>query len=119
MGGGLFTGHGLGGAGVGGYANTELGQVITLAYLQAYTDLIGQLGGLPDDASAANASQAMRVTKPARLLANAKGTGSALRSLDPGMLLYPTGAKEGMMWEVEDELGNKGWVNSTSTELAK
>ena len=42
-----------------------------------------------------------------------------LRSLDPGMLLYPTGAKEGMMWEVEDELGNKGWVNSTSTELAK
>ena len=115
---GLF-GSALGGAGVGGYANTEIGQVITLAYLQAYTDLIQQLGGLPADASAANVTQALRVTKPARLLANAKGTGSALRSLDPGMLLYPTGAKEGMMWEVEDELGNKGWVNSTSTELAK
>ena len=115
---GLF-GSALGGAGVGGYANTEIGQVITLAYLQAYTDLIQQLGGLPADASAANVTQALRVTKPARLLANAKVTGSALRSLDPGMLLYPTGAKEGMMWEVEDELGNKGWVNSTSTELAK
>ena len=115
---GLF-GSALGGAGVGGYANTEIGQVITLAYLQAYTDLIQQLGGLPADASAANVTQALRVTKPARLLANAKGTGSALRSLDPGMLLYPTGAKEGMMWEVEDELGNKGWVNSTSTELAR
>ena len=118
-GGGLFGGSGLGGAGVSGYANTELGQVITLAYLQAYTDLVAQLGGLPGNASAANAQQAVTVTKPARLLANAKGTGSALRSLDPGMLLYPTGAKEGMMWEVEDELGNKGWVNSTSTELAK
>ncbi|MBN8224847.1 MAG: peptidoglycan-binding protein [Xanthomonadales bacterium] len=115
---GLF-GSGLGGAGVGGYANTEIGQVITLAYLQAYTDLIQQLGGLPADASAANVTQALRVTKPARLLANAKGTGTAVRDLDPGMLLYPTGAKEGVMWEVEDELGNKGWVNSTSTELAK
>ena len=117
--GGLFTGSGFGAAGVGGYANTEIGQVITLAYLQAYTDLVGQLGGLPENASAANVSQALRVTKPARLLANAKGTGSAVRELDPGMLLYPTGAKEGLMWEVDDELGNKGWVNSTMTELAR
>ena len=117
--GGLFTGSGFGAAGVGGYANTEIGQVITLAYLQAYTDLVGQLGGLPENASAANVSQALRVTKPARLLANAKSTGSAVRELDPGMLLYPTGAKEGLMWEVDDELGNKGWVNSTMTELAR
>ena len=117
--GGLFTGSGFGAAGVGGYANTEIGQVITLAYLQAYTDLVGQLGGLPENASAANVSQALRVTKTACLLANAKGTGTAVRSLDPGMLLYPTGNKDGMMWEVEDELGNKGWVNSTNTELAR
>ena len=27
--------------------------------------------------------------------------------------------KEGMMWEVEDELGNKGWVSSTMIELSK
>jgi curli biogenesis system outer membrane secretion channel CsgG len=118
-GGGLFGGSMLGGAGVGGYANTDVGQVITLAYLQAYHDLVQQLGGLPDNASAANVTQALRVTKPARLLANAKGTGAAVRSLDVGMMLYPTGNKEGTMWEVEDELGNKGWVNSTMTELAK
>ncbi|MET0655028.1 MAG: CsgG/HfaB family protein, partial [Pseudoxanthomonas sp.] len=111
--GGLFSGSGFGAAGVSGYANTELGQVITLAYLQAYTDIIGQLGGLPGNASAANATQALTVTKAARLLANAKGTGKAVRTLDPGMMLYPTGNKDGMMWEVEDELGNKGWVNST------
>ncbi|KAF1685269.1 peptidoglycan-binding protein [Pseudoxanthomonas broegbernensis] len=118
-GGGLFSGGGFGAAGVSGYANTEIGQVVTLAYLQAYTDLIGQLGGLPDNAAAANVTQALRVTRPARLLANAKGTGSAVRDLDPGMLLYPSGEKDGLMWEVEDELGNKGWVNSTMTELAK
>lgn len=117
--GGLFSGGGFGAAGAGGYANTEIGQVITLAYLQAYTDIIAQLGGLPESASAANVTQALRVTRPARLLANSKGTGKAVRELDPGMLLYPTGEKDGQMWEVEDELGNKGWVNSTMTELAK
>ena len=115
----LFSGADFGAAGASAYANTEIGQVITLAYLQAYTDLVGQLGGLPANASAANVTQALRVTKPARLLANANGTGTAVRSLDPDMLLYPTGNKEQLMWEVEDELGNKGWVNSTFTELAK
>jgi hypothetical protein len=43
---------------VSGYTNTEIGQVITLAYLQAYTDIVGQLGGLTDNASAANVKQA-------------------------------------------------------------
>ncbi|MEO6517679.1 MAG: CsgG/HfaB family protein [Pseudoxanthomonas sp.] len=118
-GGGLFGGGGWGAAGVSGYANTELGQVITLAYLQAYTDIIAQLGGLPANASAANTTQAVTVTKAGRLLANAKGTGKAVRALDPGMMLYPTGNKDGLMWEVEDELGNKGWVNSTSIELSR
>lgn len=117
--GGLFSGGGFGAAGVGGYANTELGQVITLAYLQAYTDIVGQLGGLPDNASAANVKQAYRATRPGRLLANAKGTGKAVREIDPGMLLYPTGNKDGTMFEVEDELGNKGWVSSNMIELAK
>ena len=117
--GSLFSGSGFGAAGAGGYANTEIGQVITLAYLQAYTDLVAELGGLPDSASAANAHQAVTVAKPSRLLANAAGTGKAVRSLDVGMMLYPTGNKEGAMWEVEDELGNKGWVNSTLLELAR
>ena len=117
-GGGLFTGSGLGGAGVGGYANTELGQVIALAYLQAYTDLVAQLGGLPDNASAANAQQAVTVTKPARLFKGPDGKG-VVRELEVGMMLYPTGTKSGMMWEVEDELGNKGWISSTLIELSR
>ncbi|MCC7247577.1 MAG: peptidoglycan-binding protein [Lysobacter sp.] len=115
---GLFTGSHWGGGGASGYANTEIGQVITLAYLQAYTDLVAQLGGLPDNASAANAQQAVTVAKPARLFTTAKGT-KVVRSLDPGMMLYPTGNKEGMMWEVEDELGNKGWISSTLIDLSR
>ena len=117
-GGGLFGYSGFGAMGASGYANTEIGQVITLAYLQAYTDIVAQLGGLPANASAANAQQAVTVTKPARLFTTAKGT-KVVRSLDPGMMLYPTGNKEGMMWEVEDELGNKGWISSTLTKLSR
>lgn len=117
-GGGVFSG-GFAGAGASGYANTEIGQVITLAYLQAYTDLVAQLGGLPGDASAANAQQAVTMQKPGRLLRQADGSGGAVRDLEAGMMLYPTGNKAGMMWEVEDELGNKGWVNSGLFGLAR
>lgn len=44
---------GFAGAGGGGYQNTEIGQVIVLAYLDAYTKLVTQLGGLPQNAAAA------------------------------------------------------------------
>lgn len=117
-GGGVFSG-GFGGVGASGYANTEIGQVVTLAYLQAYTDLVSQLGGLPASASAANMQQAVTMSKPGRLLKQASGKGGAVRSLDAGMMLYPTGNKDGLMWEVEDELGNKGWVNSTLFGLSR
>ncbi|MDN5782259.1 MAG: peptidoglycan-binding protein [Luteimonas sp.] len=115
---GVFRG-GFGGAGASGYANTEIGQVLTLAYLQAYTDMVAQLGGLPANASAANAQQAVTVSKPARLLKQANGKGGAVRDLDVGMMLYPTGNKDGLMWEVDDELGNRGWVNSTLFGLSR
>lgn len=50
-GGGSFWGT-YGAAGGGGYQNTEIGQVIVLAYLDAYTKLVQQLGGLPANAAA-------------------------------------------------------------------
>jgi len=108
-----------GGVGVSSYSNTEIGQVMTMAYLQAYTDLVAELGGLPENASAANAQQAVTVNKPGRLLKQSNGKGGAVRDLDPGMMLYPTGNKDGAMWEVEDELGNKGWVSSNLIELSR
>jgi len=44
---------GFAAAGGGGYQDTAIGQVIVLAYLDAYTKLVTQLGGLPDNAAAA------------------------------------------------------------------
>ncbi|MEO7915390.1 MAG: CsgG/HfaB family protein, partial [Novosphingobium sp.] len=52
-GGGLFGGGTFAAAGGGGYQDTAIGQVIVLAYLDAYTKLVTQLGGLPDNAALA------------------------------------------------------------------
>ena len=52
-GGGGFFGGAFGGLAGGGYQDTQIGQIIVLAYLDAYTKLVSQLGGLPDDAAAA------------------------------------------------------------------
>lgn len=46
---GGFLGGGFGAFGGGSYENTEIGQVIVLAYLQAHTDMVRELGGLPLD----------------------------------------------------------------------
>jgi len=37
---------------------------------------------------------------------------STVRSLHMDAMGYPTGAKEEMWWEVEDENGNVGWVEN-------
>lgn len=52
-GGGAWWGGGLAGAGGGSYQNSDIGQVIVLAYLDAYKKMVGELGGLPENASAA------------------------------------------------------------------
>jgi curli biogenesis system outer membrane secretion channel CsgG len=44
---------GFAAAGGHGYQDTEIGQVIVLAYLDAYTKLVTQLGGLPENAAEA------------------------------------------------------------------
>ena len=52
-GGGGWFGGGLAGVGGSSYQNTEIGQVLVLAYLDGYKKLVTQMGGLPANASAA------------------------------------------------------------------
>ena len=59
------------------------------------------------------------MAKPGRMYAAASPKSAVVRTLDPGMMLYPTGQKDGVLWEVEDELGNKGWVSSVLFQLSK
>jgi hypothetical protein len=116
-GGGGFFGA-FAAAGVSSYANTEIGQVIAKAYLDAYTKMIADLKTNPPDAKADNVQQAVTISKPGKLYEESNLKSKVVRDLDPGMMLYPTGDKMGVWWKVTDELGNEGWVVSTNFQLA-
>lgn len=119
FGGGWGGWGGFGGAGISSYQNTDVGQVVVLAYIDAYTKLVGDLGGLSGNASAEAPPQSVTMSRPGRMYATSNLKSKVVRPLDPGMMLYPTGNKDGAMWEVKDELGNEGWVSSLSFNLAK
>lgn len=101
---------GLGAVGASSYQNTQIGQVVVLAYIDAYNKLVNDLGALPANASAANAVQAYRMTENGHLFKGPSTKSGVVRSLDAGTMLYPTGVKQGGWWQVKDELGNEGYV---------
>jgi len=105
--------------GASSYSNTEIGQVVTMAYLDAYAKLVTEVKNIAPDAKADNVTQSVTMAKPGRMYAKADLKAAVVRDLDPGMMLYPTGEKEGVWWKVTDELGNEGWVPSTLFNLAK
>jgi hypothetical protein len=106
-------------AGISSYANTEIGQVVAKAYLDAFTKLVADIKAIPPDAKADNVQQAVSMAKPGKLYSNPDLKSEVVRDLDPGMMLYPTGEKSGVWWKVNDELGNAGWVVSTQFQLAR
>ncbi len=117
-GGGAFFG-GFAAAGASSYANTEIGQVVTMAYLDAFAKLVTEVRTLQPDAKADNVTQSVTMAKPGRMYAAPDLKAEIVRELDPGMMLYPSGEKQGIWWKVSDELGNEGWVPSTLFNLAK
>jgi len=119
LGGGGFGGGAFGGAGVSSYSGTAIGQVIILAYIDAYTKLVTQLGGLSPVAAAAAPQQTVTLSRPGILRQSPSEKGKKVRDLDAGMVLYPTGNSDGVWREVSDEVGNKGWVSNASLSLAK
>ena len=88
--------------------------MVILAYIDAYTKLVGNLGGLSPDAKADAPSQAVTLARPGMLRATPTEKGKVLKPLDAGVILYPTGNKDGVGLEVADEVGNKGWVSQLS-----
>jgi curli biogenesis system outer membrane secretion channel CsgG len=114
-GGGLFGSTGLGGAVGGGYSDTDIGKVITAAYFNAYVDLVGYVQGMQPGAAQANAPiQAYRATSATTLRGGPSPQARAVRTFNVGDLVYPTGQKNGIWWEADDENGNRGWVTSTT-----
>ena len=114
---------GFAGVGAASYAKTAIGQVVVLAYIDAYTKLVNQMGGLsaqaPGGAAAAAPTQTLTMSRPGRMYASASDTSATVRQLSPGMALYPTGNRSGVWVEVNDEVGNKGWVPNTALSNAR
>ena len=117
-GGGAFFG-GFAAAGASSYANTEIGQLVTAAYLDAYVKLINEVQQNTPNAAADNVKQSVTMAKPGKMYEKPNIKSTVVRELDPGMTLYPSGEKEGVFWKVQDELGNEGWVPNTLFQLAK
>jgi hypothetical protein len=110
---------GGGGLGITNYQSTEIGQVVTLAYIDAYSKMVNNRGGLSASASADAPAQAVTMMKPGHLYAEPSPRSRVIRTLSVGMMLYPDGPKSGVWWEVKDEIGNDGWVSSLLLQLSK
>lgn len=107
-----FFGGGAAAVG-GGYDNTDIGRIVTLSFIQAYSKLVNELGLVqPGQQGTAEAAPTKSFTAqgPVALHATALATSKTIRTLPPGTIVYPTGNKNGLWWEVADENDNVGWV---------
>ncbi len=114
-GGGGFFGGGAAAVG-GGYDNTDIGRIVTLAFIQAYAKMVTDLGLVqPGSAGTAEAAPAKTFTAqgPVAMRSTASAASRVVRTLPPGAIVYPTGQKDGLWWQVADENDNVGWVINT------
>lgn len=111
-------GYGFAGAVGGGYEDTEIGRIVTLAFINAYTDLVTQLGGVQPGAAQQAPQRAFQVTTATTLRQVADAKGGIVRALPVGIKVYPTGNKNGLWWEVMDENENTGWVQNDKLQPA-
>jgi curli biogenesis system outer membrane secretion channel CsgG len=113
--GGFFGGVAAGAVG-GGYENTDIGRVVTLAFIDAYAKMVTDLGGVqPGAAGTAEASPTKSFTTigPVALRRGPAANSAVIRTLEPGAIVYPTGEKQGLWWQIADENDNVGWAINT------
>jgi curli biogenesis system outer membrane secretion channel CsgG len=99
----------------GGYSNTDIGKVVTAAYFNAFVDLVHYMqrdAPSGEQASQAAGVQGYGVKQPVAMRKSPSPKSAQVRSFNPGDLVYPTGQKNGIWWEVDDENGNRGWISS-------
>lgn len=143
VGGGAFMGGGFGAAGVSSYENTALGQVVAMAYLDAYIQMVSRIQGLrgvehrpanpppPSVGRQAEVQEQEQVQQPVaqvRPVATARaGTfyrgpsekSEKIRDVPPGTIFYPTTNTSGFWWEVTDDEGETGWIPARILQLGQ
>ncbi|HEX3365137.1 CsgG/HfaB family protein [Phenylobacterium sp.] len=114
-GGGSYGWSGFAALAGGGYSNTDIGKVVTAAYFNAFVDLVHYMqkdAPTGEQASQAAGIQAYTVKQAIVMRKTPSPQAAQVRSFKIGDMVYPTGQKNGIWWEVDDENGNRGWVSS-------
>lgn len=120
-GGAFFAGVGVGAVG-GGYDSTDIGRIVTLAFIDAYSKLVTELGGVQAGSTGtaeASPTKSFAAIAPVAMRKTAAAGGAVIRTLPSGATVYPTGNKQGLWWEVADENDNVGWVLNTKLQPAQ
>jgi|GEM_PF-51087 len=124
----------------GGYENTEIGRIVSQAFINAYAGAVEDLQQVDLDLSPADlapvassptppvsvpdspqpvlqttlapvaSADSLRLTQTTTL--RQSPSGPALRAMQAGLILFPTGNREGDWTEVIDENDNLGWVQN-------
>ena len=113
-GGGAWGGWGgFGGLAGSGYTNTDIGKVIMQAYFNGFIDLIHYMQNQQPGVQQANAPiAAQRATTDVQLRETPSTAAHIRYTVHQGSLVYPTGQRNGVWMEVDDENGNRGWMSS-------
>ncbi|MEN7535669.1 SH3 domain-containing protein [Aurantiacibacter flavus] len=100
-----------------GYADSSEGRKLTEAFVIAFNSLVAQRAALtaapaasatPEEAPAAATAN---VAVDTALRASASAAAAEVRSLRAGTALTPTGQRDGLWIEAEDNYGTRGWVS--------
>lgn len=113
-GGGGYEGWaGFGALAGSGYTNTDIGKIIMAAYFNSFVDLVHYMQQQQPGQAQENAPiAAQRVMRDVQLRKLPSATAAIVYTLHSGALVYPTGARNGVWMEVDDENGNRGWMSS-------
>ncbi|HWA63163.1 MAG TPA: SH3 domain-containing protein [Caulobacteraceae bacterium] len=104
---------GFGGLGGSGYTNTDIGKLIMQAYFVAFIDLVHYMQTQAPGQASANAPIAAERTTVDVQLRDGPSLNARIRwTVHAGALVYPTGQRNGVWMEVDDENGNRGWMSS-------
>jgi hypothetical protein len=113
-GGGGYAGWaGFGALAGSGYTNTDIGKVIMAAYFNAFVDLVHYMQTQQPGGAQENAPIAAQVaSRDVQLRKGPSTKSSIVYTIRQGGLVYPTGSRNGIWMEVDDENGNRGWMFS-------
>ena len=102
------------GAAATGYASSKKGKMLVEAFVVAFNEVVAQeqtIRSVPKAQPVAAATPAALVAIDTVLRASPDATSAEVRSLRSGTELTPTGERNGLFIEVEDNYGTKGWVS--------